>query len=148
MSNEITSSYIYPRNLYCCVRNFGRNCSREHRQSWRNRMNAFETFFALKLVDLVFGPRENTSELLQISTISICAAKTAVNVLRSHFGGLRTTELHGENVSFDALWAAFMFAVQDFGLSEPVLPRSRQVPARFDVCRSTSHKYASPKDYC
>ena len=101
------------------------------------KMESFETFFSLKLAYRVFSAAEQFSINLQAKDTAVSKGTRGADVLRSHYVSLR---------SYTA-FTDFYKDVLDFsgGLTdEPVLPRCRKVPRRYDEGGET-HRYASPE---
>ena len=104
------------------------------------QMESFDTFFSLKLAHLVFSAAEQFSTNLQAKDITVAEGTRGARLLTSHYTSLRSE-------------AAFTTFYQDVlksssGLTdEPVLPRPRRVPRRFDE-GTQPHRYTSPEEKC
>ena len=100
-------------------------------------MESFETFFSLKLAYRVFSAAEQFSINLQAKDTTVSEGTRGADLLRSHYVSLR---------SYNAFTDFYKDVLHSSGglTDEPVLPRCRKVPRRYDEGCET-HRYAFPE---
>ena len=103
-----------------------------------NKMEQFNTYFGLKLAQLIFAPTEQFSTNLQAVDVTVQEALRGAALLVSHLKSLRTETMY--NRFYD-------HTVEESGslTEEPKLPRIRKAPRRIDH-GSSPHIYACAKD--
>ncbi len=102
------------------------------------QMESFDTFFSLKLAYMVFSAAEQFSTNLQAKDTTVAEGTRGARLLRSHFTSLRS------EAAFTAFYQHILKSSR--GLTdEPVLPRYRKAPRRFDE-GAQQHRYTSPED--
>ena len=101
-------------------------------------LEKFETFFSLRLCYLLFGCAENTSKVLQAKDISVQEAVSAVKVTQSFYQRQRQDEY------FEKFFESTITDARALNIGEPVLPRFRRPPQRFDG--DTQHEFRHPRE--
>ena len=102
------------------------------------RMESFETYFSLKLAFLVFSAAEQFSTNLQAKDVTVTEGSRGAVLLIAHYTSLRT------EAAFSTFYEGILKSAS--GLTdEPVLPRYRKMPRRFDE-GAQPHRYSSPRD--
>ena len=86
-------------------------------------VTALDTLFGLQLGHLLFGCAENTSKVLQAKDLLIQEAMSAVNVTRAFYQRQRQD---------DAFYDSVLKGAKELEIGEPVLPRYRKAPQRYD----------------
>jgi len=117
----------------CCDDDYGRRAG-----GILTKMSKFDTFFGLTMCYAVFSVTERFSELLQSHERNLQDATTQANVLKRKFESMKTDPAY--NKFFDETEKA-----SEKFTESPVLPRTRQIPKRFD--QSVVTKFTSPKEY-
>ena len=105
-------------------------------------LEKFGTFFGLRLAHILFGATEEVSLLLQRKDIAIQDALAGVDTAKAY-----VKRLHSED-EFERFHDATVKLAEQLSINQPVLPRQRRCPARFQEGASP-HEYPSPRDfYC
>ena len=85
-----------------------------------------DTLFGLQLGHLLFGCAENTSKVLQAKDLLIQEAMSAVNVTRAFYQRQRQDD------AFNVFYDSVLKGAKELEIGEPVLPRYRKAPQRYD----------------
>ena len=102
------------------------------------QMESFDTFFSLKLAHLVFSAAEQFSTNLQAKDTTVAEGTRGARLLRAHYTSMRS------EAAFSAFYQDVLKASS--GLTdEPILPRPRRLPRRFDE-GARPHHYTSPEE--
>lgn len=104
-------------------------------------LEKFNTLFTLKLCHLLFSAAEQLSVTLQTRSINIQDALAAVKATKAYYHRIRSDE------AFSKLYADSIDIAKKYSINEPVLPRYRKRPSRYEDGNSRQHQYLSPKDY-
>ena len=102
------------------------------------QMEKFETFFALKLAYLVFSFSEQFSVNLQAKDTTIQEAVNGAKLLITHLKSLRNEDKF--NVFYRKVCEESAVLTD-----EPILPRARKIPRRFNEGAAT-HLYQNPQE--
>lgn len=103
-----------------------------------SKLESFDFFFGVKLGVLVFSSSEQFSSNLQAKNITVQEATRGADLLHSRMKSLRKNEKF--DLFFDEVKS------QSSSLTEePILPRYRKAPKRYDD-GSNPHQYQTPKD--
>eukprot|EP00731_Ephydatia_muelleri_P006192 Em0003g440a len=89
-------------------------------------LEKFDTLFGLQLGHLLFGCAENTSKVLQAKDLLIQEAMSAVNVTRAFYQRQRQDD------AFNVFYDSVLKGAKELEIGEPVLPRYRKAPQRYD----------------
>ena len=89
-------------------------------------LEKFDTLFGLQLGHLLFGCAENTSKVLQAKDLLIQEAMSAVNVTRAFYQRQRQDD------AFNVFYDSVVKGAKELEIGEPVLPRYRKAPQRYD----------------
>eukprot|EP00731_Ephydatia_muelleri_P036298 Em0232g1a len=89
-------------------------------------LEKFDTLFGLQLGHLLFGCAENTSKVLQAKDLLMREAMSAVNVTRAFYQRQRQDD------AFNVFYDSVLKGDKELEISEPVLPRYRKAPQRYD----------------
>ena len=103
-------------------------------------LEKFNTFFGLKLSFFLFSATEQVSRALQAKNTTVQEALGAVNVAASFFQRNRDDE------TFERFYMASREQAKEYNIDEPVLPRYRRPPRRFDD-GAAPHIFETPQDY-
>ena len=103
-------------------------------------LEKFNTLFGLRLAHILFGATEEVSLLLQRKDIAIQEALSGVDTAKAYFKRLRSDE------EFVRFYDASVKIAEQISISQPVLPRRRHCPTRFQE-GAAPHEYPSPRDY-
>ena len=103
-------------------------------------LEKFETFFSLHLGSLLFGCAENRSKVLQTKDTSVQEAISAVRVTQSFYKHQRL-----DDDTFERYFETTVNDTRVLNIGEPVLPRFRRPPKRFDG--DTQHEFCNPKKF-
>ena len=102
------------------------------------QMESFDIFFSLKLGHLIFAAAEQFSINLQAKDTTVGEGLRGSQLLSSYYTSLRTDE------KFDTFYSSVVNSSQ--GLTdEPVLPRYRRRPRRFDE-GDHPHRFHTPEE--
>ena len=103
-------------------------------------LEKFDMFFGLQLGHLLFGAAENTSIVLQRKNISVQEAFSAVNVTRSFYLRQRQDD------AFNKFYESVVKNAQVLQIGEPMLPRYRRAPLRYDD-GSPQYTFSDPRSF-
>lgn len=103
-----------------------------------SNLESFDTFFGLKLAELIFAPAEQFSVNLQAKDTLVSEAIKGSKMLVKHYASLRTED------AFDRFYGNVLESSANV-TGEPVLPRRRKAPRRLDD-GSEPHRYVTAKD--
>ena len=103
-------------------------------------LEKFNILFGLKLSYLLFSAAEQVSLALQKNNIAIQDALSAVDAAKAHFNRIRSDK------EFSQFYEKTLTFAEEKGIEQPVLPRNRRRPQRYDNgCES--HVFPSVKEY-
>ena len=103
-------------------------------------LEKFDMFFGLQLGHLLFRAAENTSIVLQRKDISVQEAFSAVNVTRSFYQRQRQDD------AFNKFYESVVKNAQALQIGEPMLPRYRRAPLRYDD-GSPQYTFSDPRSF-
>ena len=103
-------------------------------------MTTFAYFFGLVLGERILKHTDNLSKTLQKPSLTAFEGQEIAELTCQTLQKIRTDE------SFDQFWQNIMLLKEQKGVSEPVLPRKRKAPARFEVGSSSGHHPETPKE--
>ena len=104
-------------------------------------MESFDYFFGISTGELVLGHCDNFSATLQSSTISAAEGQHVATMMVSTLTKIRTDE------SFTLFWDSAQKKATEFDVSDPVLPRRRKMPQRYETGSATAHFPTTAEDY-
>ena len=84
---------------------------------------------------------DNLSKTLQNPALTASEGQQVAELTCRTLEQIQTTE------SFDLFWQNVMTQQEEKGINEPVLPRKRKAPARFEVGSSAGHYLDTPKEH-
>ena len=90
------------------------------------KMKDFNFFFGLMLAERILKHADNLSKTIQATTMSAVEAHHISQLSVSVLEKMRTDE------SFDQFWALVCSSQQSLDINDPVLPRARKRPRRYD----------------
>ena len=90
-------------------------------------MSIFEYLFCVMVGRIILGHTDKLSETLQNPSRSALEGMIIVDLTRKILVSLR------KDTKFDLVWSKAMSQQDKLGVSDPVLPRKRKVPARLDA---------------
>ena len=102
-------------------------------------MTTFTYFFGLALGERILKHTDNLSKTLQNPSLTAFEGQEIAELTCQTLQNIRTDE------SFDQFWQNIMLLKEQKGISDPVLPRKRKAPARFEVGSSSGHHHETPK---
>jgi len=105
------------------------------------QMKSFKFYFGIKLGQIIFGHCDNLSRTLQHSEITAAEGQSTTSLTVSALESIRSEEM------FNLFWDKVMKEIQNVDVGQPVLPRARKVPKRFETSRSVSSHPDSPKSF-
>jgi hypothetical protein len=103
-----------------------------------SKMENFDTFFSLKLAYLIYSAAEKFSTNLQAVSITVQEASCGAQLLSQYLKSLRTEE------KFEVFYDHVLKESSSL-TEEPILPRPRKLPKRFNDGGS-AHQYPGAKD--
>ena len=106
---------------------------------FNRQLQLFNTFFGLKMCQLIFTPAEQLSRTLQGRDTTIQEARQAASVTESYLRKQRTDD------NFDKFFDYVVLQSSNV-TEEPTLPRKRKVPRRIDD-GSTAYHHLTPRDF-
>jgi Domain of unknown function (DUF4371)/hAT family C-terminal dimerisation region len=86
----------------------------------------FDTFIKLELLRILFTIVEDSNTALQGAQLNFREAESIINSLKSVIQMARTDE------RFETFWKSAITGSEGLQLDEPILPRRRRVPTKFD----------------
>ena len=96
--------------------------------------------FGVMLAEKVFSMTDKLSRALQAKRVFAIEAKEYIAVTVDGLKDLRSDS------KFDDLWSGVKEKAEELDVDEPVLPRRRKAPKRFDPASSTTHADNCPED--
>jgi hypothetical protein len=107
-----------------------------------SQMKSFSFFFGVCLGKLILSHSDNLSSTLQKSDISAAEGQAVAAMTVKTLSSIRSHQC------FDQFWGKMTKRAGDLGVNDPLLPRQRKTPRRFETGSSDSHTYPeTPKDY-
>ena len=100
----------------------------------------FDTFWKLELLRIIFTMVEDSNTALQSAQLNFRKAENVIKTLKDVIGRLRSSE------RFELLWDSAVLAAKAKRIDEPVLPRKRNAPARFNGNQTNTFP-DTPKDH-
>ena len=104
-------------------------------------LEKFHVFFGLKLAHILFASAEETSKVLQAKDLLIQDATSAVSVTENFL------RRHRKESEFEMFYSNAVDEASSLQIGEPVLPRYRKKPARFEDGTPSPPVFDSPKTY-
>ena len=101
----------------------------------------FDYLFGLVLGERILKHTDNLSKTLQNPALTASEGQQVAELTCRTLEQIRTTD------SFDLFWQNVMMLQQEEGVNEPVLPRKRKAPARFEVGSNAAHYPDTPKEH-
>ena len=92
------------------------------------QMETFDFFFGIELGHMVLNMADILSASLQGSSVSASEGQNLMSMTVSTLEIIRSEE------SFTLFWCKTEQRWQQFGVTEPYLPRRRKVPRRYETC--------------
>ena len=102
-------------------------------------MEKFSFMFGVMLAEKVFSMTDRLSRALQAKHVFAIEAKKYIAITVDGLKDLRSDS------QFDDFWSGVKEKAEELDVDEPVLPRRRKAPKRFDPA-STTHADNSPED--
>lgn len=96
-------------------------------------LQKFESLILLEICIVILGPIEELNATIQATTITFKSVIRRVDILKSSLNALRSNE------KFHQIWTPTVKLANSFGIEEPVLPRQRIAPKRFDGNSKTAY---------
>lgn len=103
-------------------------------------MQTFRYFFGLVLGERILKHTDNLSKTLQNQSLTASEGQQVAELTCQTLERIRTAE------AFDLFWKNVMLLQEQKGVNEPVLPRKRKAPARFELGSGIGHQPNTPKD--
>lgn len=104
-------------------------------------MPKFEFFFGLSLGEVILRNADNLSSALQAKDISAAESKSVAVKTVKTLKSMRTDEC------FDLFWEKTTRKAKAKDVQDPVLPRKRKMPARYEIGRATSEYHKDPQSF-
>ena len=104
-------------------------------------LEKFHVFFGLKLARILFASAEESSKVLQAKDLLIQDATSAVSVTENFL------RRHRKDSEFEMFYSNAVDEASSLQIGEPVLPRYRKKPARFEDGTPSPPVFDSPKTY-
>ncbi len=109
-------------------------------QGVESQMQTFDFFFGLVLGETLFRHSDNLSRTLQKKDFSAVEAQVIAEKTVATLQGIRNDD------SFESFWEKVTVLASRNGVNDPILPRRRKRPSRFEEGQAP-HSYAvTPKD--
>ena len=104
-------------------------------------MNTFKYMFGCKLGHLLLNMTDNLSKTLQSTTMTAAEGQHLTSLTVKALKNIRNDS------DFDNLWEAAIQQQQSLDVEEPVLPRKRRCPVRYETgSRTLYHDFNTAKD--
>ena len=104
------------------------------------QMTKFEFLFGLLLVVCILHHTDNLSKTLQTPKLSASDGQHVAELTCKTLDKMRTDDY------FHLFWEKVLHYQNDLGVDEPVLPRKRKAPKRFEIGTSESSFSTTPED--
>ena len=104
-------------------------------------MNSFDFLFGCMLGEMILKHSDNFSSTLQHKTLSAAEGQHIAQMTVGTLKSLRSDD------SFDLFWQTANSKASELDISEPVLPRLRRLPRRFDDGLSAGEFHDNPKAF-
>lgn len=104
------------------------------------QMKLFDFYFGLVLGECLLRHTDNLSRALQKKKTSACEGQLIAEKTRKTLMGIRN------DLNFDLFWEKVNKMISDEDVNEPVLPRKRKVPTRYEDGNALPTFDSSPKD--
>lgn len=105
------------------------------------KMSTFPYLFGVLLGECVLKHTDNLSKTLQTSTLTAAEAHHVANLT------CQTLERIRDDKSFDLFWEKALKLQSTLDVDEPVLPRMRKHPRRYEIGSGEGDFHSSPKDF-
>ena len=105
------------------------------------QMKSFEYFFGVVLGERILKHADNLSKTLQHKNISVTEAQSITSLT------VKTLQLIRNDNSYELFWELLLRQASQCNIAEPVLPRRRKVPKRFEHGTAEAEFPSSPKSY-
>ena len=109
-------------------------------QGVSSQMKTFEFFFGLVFGEMLLRHADNLSRTLQ-KPMSASEGRVIADMTKQTLQGMRSDE------NFGLFWEKVKIMINDIDVAEPLLPRKRKMPKRYEVGSAPSEFPACPKDY-
>lgn len=106
-----------------------------------SQLDKFYFLFGVFLGEKVLRLADNLSCTLQRKELSAAEGNSAALLTCDALSALRN------NHEFEQFWSTVLDKASAVGIEEPVLPRRRRAPARFEIGEGSPHYHSSVKDY-
>lgn len=106
----------------------------------KTTMDTFRYFFGLVLGARILKHTDNLSKTLQNPQLTASEGQEVAELTCKTLESIRTEK------AFDLFWTNVMQLREEKGVDEPVLPRKRKVPARFEEGSAVGHHPDTPQD--
>ena len=107
----------------------------------QSMMMTFEYLFGLVLGERILKHTDYLSKTLQNPSLTASEGEQVAELTCKTLERIRNTE------SFDLFWENLMLLQTEKGVNEPVLPRKRKVPSRYEDGTSVGYHPGTPKEY-
>ena len=104
-------------------------------------MMQFDYLFGLVLGERILKHTDNLSKTLQNPALTASEGQQIAELTCQTLGKMRTSE------SFDLFWRNLTALQEEKEVNEPVLPRRRKTPARYEIGSGTGHYADTSEDY-
>ena len=106
-----------------------------------SQLKKFDFLFGVFLGEKVLKLADNLCCTLQHKELSAAEGNSAALLTCDTLSTLQTTS------EFEQFWHSVINKAEEVDIEEPVLPRRRKTPSRFDIGECSSHHHESVKDY-
>ncbi|XP_063436645.1 zinc finger MYM-type protein 1-like [Mytilus trossulus] len=104
-------------------------------------MQKFEFFFGSSLAEVLLRNADNLSKTLQYKDLSAAESKSIARKTVQTLKSLR------DDKCFNLFWENVIMKSRRKSVEEPVLPRKRRMPSRFETGTATAEFHSTPKDF-
>ena len=102
-------------------------------------LDKYEVYFGIKLSNLLFGPAEEVSKVLQAKNISLPESLVSINTVKHFYERQRRDE------AFDSFFDKVVEEAKLLKIGQPKLPRHRKAPKKLE--ESEPHQFTTPKSF-
>ena len=106
-----------------------------------SQMGTFNFFFGLILAEKIFSHTDNLSRTLQKTSMSASQGQAVTRQVVQVLQKIRSNE------AFHLFWTNSIGMAKNANVSEPVLPRKKKAPSRFEIGSGSSHYYEDPESH-
>ena len=139
---SVIKNYVVLQQLWEEAKDFASDSeSRSRINGVQAQMERFEYLFGLVLGECVLKHTDNLSKTLQSPSLSAAEGQQIAEMTRKTLEHIRSDEC------FDAFWERVLQVQQELGVQEPVLPRRRKAPRRFEIGTGDCAFPDTPKEF-